>query len=152
MNMRQRLCGRHRNSVAEEGGRNLGRTWTKDGKRRQAGPLEGLQRLYTCPPGRSAVVSHPRGTCGSCSELGRLQVGESSWLLQEKSMPLSHPELIASPLPCPSAGLDPQKWIKTNSKMLSLLDVYGVSEVARQLPCFPARARDPHLVASDRDF
>ncbi len=39
-----------------------------------------------------------------------------------------------------------------NSKVLSLVDLYRVSKVARQLPCFPARSRDPHLVASDRDF
>src|SRR5438876_1213933 len=32
------LGRRHRNSVAEEGGRNMGRTWTEDGKRRQ--PLQ----------------------------------------------------------------------------------------------------------------
>ena len=78
------LGRRHRNSVAEEGGRNMDRIWTEDGKRRQAGPLVGLHRLYTCPPGRSAVVSHPRDTCASCSELGQLRVGESSWLLLGK--------------------------------------------------------------------
>jgi hypothetical protein len=41
----------------------MGRTWMEDGKRRQAGPLVGLHRLYTCPPGRSAVVSHLRDSC-----------------------------------------------------------------------------------------
>lgn len=34
-NMTVMLGRRHRNSVAEEGGRNTGRTWTEDGKRRQ---------------------------------------------------------------------------------------------------------------------
>ena len=50
---------RYRNSVTEEGGRNTGRTWTQDGQRRQAEPSVGLHRLYSCPPGRSPVVSHP---------------------------------------------------------------------------------------------
>jgi len=55
-------------SVAEEGGRNTGQTWTEDGQRRQAGPFVGLHRLSTYPPGRSAVVSHLRDICVPCSE------------------------------------------------------------------------------------
>ena len=62
------LGRRHSNSVAEEGGRNTGRTWTEDGKKQQAGLLVGLLRLYARPPGRSAVVSHPRGTSVPFSE------------------------------------------------------------------------------------
>jgi hypothetical protein len=41
------LGHRHSNSVAEEGGRNTGRTWTEDGQRPQAGPFLGLHRLYS---------------------------------------------------------------------------------------------------------
>ena len=42
-------CWSHRynTSVAEEDGTTTGRTWTEDGKRRQAGTLVGLHRLYT---------------------------------------------------------------------------------------------------------
>ena|SRR3989442_8072162 len=52
------LGRRYRKSIVEEGGMNTGRTWTEDGQRRQAGPFVGLHRLFTCPPGRSGVVSH----------------------------------------------------------------------------------------------
>jgi hypothetical protein len=47
------LGRRHSNSVAEEGGRNTGRTWAQDGQRRQAEPLARLFSLYACPPGRA---------------------------------------------------------------------------------------------------
>lgn len=58
----------YRKSVTEKGGRNTGRTWTEDGKKQQAGLLVGLLRLSARPPGRSAVVSHPRGTSVPFSE------------------------------------------------------------------------------------
>src|SRR5258708_26500202 len=56
---RGRLGRRYSKSVAEAGGMNTGSTWTEDGKRRQAGPLVGLRRLYTCTSGGIVVVSHP---------------------------------------------------------------------------------------------
>jgi hypothetical protein len=41
-----------------------GSTWTEDGKKRQAGPLVGLRRLYTCTPGRIGGVPITRNnTC-----------------------------------------------------------------------------------------
>jgi hypothetical protein len=52
-NMPAMLGHRYRKSVAEEGGRNTGSTWTQDGQRRQAEPLARLFRLYACPPGRA---------------------------------------------------------------------------------------------------
>ncbi len=55
-------CWSHRRttSVAQEGGTTTGSTWTGDGRRRQAGPLVGLRRLYTCTLGRSGMISwHP---------------------------------------------------------------------------------------------
>ena len=52
---------RHTTSRAQQGGPTTRGTWTRDGKRRQAGPLWGLPRLSTCPPGASEVVSHRPG-------------------------------------------------------------------------------------------
>jgi len=57
-NMPPMLGRRYRKSVAEEGGRNTGRTWSEDGQRRQAGTFAGLHRLYACNPLRSGAVSH----------------------------------------------------------------------------------------------
>jgi hypothetical protein len=86
---------RYRNSVAEEDGGNKGPTWTEGGQRRQAGTLVGLHGLYSCPPGRSVLVSHPRDTCAPCSsiKLGWLRVGESAWLGQEKVDATSSPRV-----------------------------------------------------------
>ncbi len=60
-NMSPMLGHSYRKSVAEEGGRNTGRTWTEDGQRRQAELLARLHRLYTCPPGRGAEVFYRPG-------------------------------------------------------------------------------------------
>jgi len=49
---------RHTTSVAQEGGMTMGSTWAGGGKRRRAGSIVGLSRLYTCTPGRSGAVSH----------------------------------------------------------------------------------------------
>jgi hypothetical protein len=89
------LDSRHSNSVAEEGGRNTGHTWTQDGQRRQAVSLARLHRLSTCPPGRSAGISYRPGHV--CALLGAqrrgAQVFERAWLLHGKTLPLPRPEL-----------------------------------------------------------
>src|SRR2546421_1414858 len=51
---------RHTTSIAQEGGPTTGSTWTRDGRRRQVGPIVGLPRHNTCTPGRSGVGSHRR--------------------------------------------------------------------------------------------
>ncbi len=45
-----RLDRRYSTSVAAESGMDTGSTWTEDGKKRQAGPLVSLRRLYICTP------------------------------------------------------------------------------------------------------
>lgn len=89
------LGRRPSNSVAEEGGRKTGRTWTEAGQRRQAVSLARLHRLSTCPPGRSAGISYRPGHV--CALLGAqrrgAQVSERAWLLQGKTLPLPRPEL-----------------------------------------------------------
>jgi hypothetical protein len=52
---------RHTTSVAQQDGAPTGSTWTGGGKRRQARPLLGFGKLYTCTPGRSQAVFHHRG-------------------------------------------------------------------------------------------
>lgn len=49
---------RHSTSIAEAGGTNTGSIWIVDGKRRQAGSIVGLRRLYTRTPSESGLVSH----------------------------------------------------------------------------------------------
>ncbi len=52
---------RYRISVAEAGERNTRRTWIEGGKRRQAGTLRGLRRLYTSTPGKINLISYHPG-------------------------------------------------------------------------------------------
>ncbi len=51
---------RHTTSLAELRGPTAGSTWTRDGRRRQAGPIVGWPRHFTCTPGRSGGGSHRR--------------------------------------------------------------------------------------------
>jgi hypothetical protein len=88
------LSRRHSNSVAEEGGRNTGRTWTRDGKRRQ------VEALWFPIPGTPVCPAQS-------TELRWLRGGESAWVVQEKSMPLPHPRAdrctsaLSIGCPCP---------------------------------------------------
>ncbi len=98
---------RYRKSIAEEDRLTTSRAWSQGGKRRQAGPFVDLQMLYSCPPGRSGIVSHPRDTCVPCSERSAgvvVRRGERVVVIG-KVIPLPRPGLIASPLPCPSAAV-----------------------------------------------
>jgi hypothetical protein len=82
------LGHRYRKSIAEEGGRNTGRTWTEDGQRRQAELLARLHRLSTCPSGRSAGVSYRPGHLWAllgAQKRGWLQVSVRAWLLHGKA-------------------------------------------------------------------
>jgi hypothetical protein len=74
------LGRRYSNSVAEEGGRNTGRTWTQDGQRRQAGhawvcrgspPALQAEALWFPIPGTPVCPAQR-------TELGWLRVGESA--------------------------------------------------------------------------
>jgi len=47
---------RHSTSVTVEDSTTTDNTWIGGGKRRQAGPIEGVRKLYAYAPGRSEVV------------------------------------------------------------------------------------------------
>jgi len=84
---------RHTTSRAQQGGPTTRGTWTRDGKRRQAGPLWGLPRLSTCPPGASEVVSHRPGH-HVCPHLVTRELS-SSWTANT-SLPWAFQEEVAS--------------------------------------------------------
>src|SRR2546421_834321 len=87
-NMPPMLGHTYRESVAEEDGRNTGRTWTEDGQRRRAGPFVGLHRLYACTPVRSCASSPRREQLGALLRAQRrwwLLFSRRAWVLHEET-------------------------------------------------------------------